>query len=142
MSNEKPKKKKLRGFAAIINNIIESVKDKEECKDIIKGLRTRVLLNNKEDKWAALVTVDKGQIIVEGIRNEPKSNLSKKELLWWGYWSFPNFQTFTSAGAWGTGKWLRKIVGGKMKGASQVAIVGQILALAAPPTQPNKEEEK
>ena len=39
MSDEKPKKSKLRGFAAFINNIINSVKDKKECKDIIKGIR-------------------------------------------------------------------------------------------------------
>ncbi|MFW9898075.1 MAG: hypothetical protein ACFFDO_02285 [Candidatus Thorarchaeota archaeon] len=140
MSDEKPKKPKLRGFAAFINNIINSVKDKEKCKDIIKGIRTRVLLNNEEDKWAALITVEMDQITVEGIRTEPKENLSRKRLYWWGYWKFPTMQTLMSAANWGTGKWLRKIAGGKIKGASQVAIIGQILAIAAPSASSEKEK--
>jgi hypothetical protein len=34
------------------------------------------------------------------------------------------------AGSWKTGKWIRKMAGGKVKGASQIAIIGEILALA------------
>jgi len=140
MSNEEPKKPKLRGFAAFIDNIINSVKGKEEYKEAIRGEKTRVLLQNEENKWAALITLENGEIMVEGIKTEPKENLSRKNLYWWGYWKFPSLQTMMGAGSWGTGKWLRKMAGGKVKGASQVAIIGKILALAAPPTESGKDK--
>ena len=140
MSNEKQKKPKLRGFAAFIGNIINSVKDREEYKELIRGEKTRVVLHNEEDKWAALITLETGEITVEGIRNEPKENLSRKRLYWWGYWRFPNLQTLMSAANWGTGKWLKKMAGGKIKGASQVAIIGKILALAAPTAESKKDK--
>ena len=138
---EKPKKEKLRGFAMLIGNLINSVKDKPECKDFIRGIRTRVLFNNLEDKsWACLVTVDKEQIRVQGVRKEGKKSLSRKTLYWWGYWEFPNLATMMNASAWGSGKWIRKMTSGKVKGASQIAIIGQILAMARPPAPPEKKE--
>ncbi|TFG19639.1 MAG: hypothetical protein EU529_16035 [Promethearchaeota archaeon] len=140
MSNEKPKKPKLKGFAAFIETIINSVKGKEEYKEAIRGEKTRVLLQNEENKWAALITLENGEITVEGIKTEPKENLSRKKLYWWGFWRFPTLQTMMGAGSWGTGKWLRKMAGGKVKGASQVAIIGKILALAAPPTKSGKDK--
>ena len=140
MSNEKLKKPKLRGFAALIGNAINSVKDREEYKELIRGEKTRVVLHNEENKWAALITLENGEITVEGIKNEPKENLSRKRLYWWGYWRFPSLQTLMSAANWGVGKWLKKMAGGKIKGASQVAIIGKILALAAPPAESKKDK--
>jgi len=132
MSEEKkPKKKKMRGFPGFINNMIENVKDTDKCKDLIRGIRTRVLLNNQEDeKRACLITVDKDQIKVESIEKKGKKSLSRKTLYWWGYWEFPSLATMLKAGSWKTGKWIRKMAGGKVKGASQIAIIGEILALA------------
>ena len=140
MSNENLKKPKLKGFAAFIDNIINSVKGKEEYKEAIRGEKTRVVLHNEENKWAALITLENGEITVEGIRTEPKENLNRKKLYWWGYWRFPTLQTMMGAGSWGTGKWLKKMAGGKVKGASQVAIIGKILALAAPSTKSGKDK--
>lgn len=144
MSEEesKPKKPRLKGFPLLIGRLIDSVKDTPECKDLIKGVRTRVLFNNKEDKrWACLVTVDKDQIRVEGIRKEGKDSLSRKKLFWWGYWEFPALSTMMTAGNWGSGKWIRKMTSGKVKGASQIAIIGQILALARPAEPPAEKKE-
>ncbi|MFX0188553.1 MAG: hypothetical protein ACFE8A_12555 [Candidatus Hodarchaeota archaeon] len=142
MSEEKPIKPKLRGFARTIGKSIDSVKDTGECKFLIKGVKTRVLFNCLDGKWAALVTIKDGNITVEGIKNTPKENLSRKKLYWWGYFE-AKLEDFLSAGGWKTGKWIRKMVGGKVKGASQIAIIAEILALAreknAPP-QPKKEE--
>ncbi|MFW9898783.1 MAG: hypothetical protein ACFFDO_05930 [Candidatus Thorarchaeota archaeon] len=129
MSEEKPIRLKLRGFARTIGKSIDSVKDTEECKFLIKGVRTRVLFNCLDGKWAALVTIKDGNITVEGIKNTPKKNLSRKKLYWWGYFE-AKLEDFLSAGGWKTGKWIRKMVGGKVKGASQIAIIGEILALA------------
>ena len=142
MSEEKPKPKKerLKGFPMLIGRLIDSVKDTPECKEIIRGARTRVLFNNLEDKkWACLVTIDKDQIRVEGIRKEGKDSLSRKKLYWWGYWEFANLQKMMGAGAWKSGKWIRKMTVGTVKGASQIAIVGQVLALARP-KEPEKKE--
>jgi hypothetical protein len=142
MSEEKPKpkKKRLKGFPMLIGNLIDSVKDTQECKDLIKGVRTRVLFNNQQDKkWACLVTIDKDQIKVEGIRKEGKKSLSRKKLYWWGYWEFPDLQTMMTAGAWKSGKWIRKMTSGKVKGASQIAIVGSVLALARPKEPEDKK---
>ncbi|MFX1338732.1 MAG: hypothetical protein ACFFDK_08995 [Promethearchaeota archaeon] len=138
---QKEKKVRLKGFPMVIGNIINSVRDTPACKDLIRGMRTRVLFNNKEDKrWACLVTVDKDQIKVEGVRKEGKDSLSRKKLFFWGYWEFPNLETMMKASSWGSGKWIRKMGSGKVKGASQIALIGQILALARPPEPP--EENK
>jgi len=129
MSGEKPEKTELKGFAALVGNLVNSVKETPECKDLIDGMKTRVLLNNKQDKWAALVTVINNDITVECIENEPKENISRNKLKWWGFWEFPNLQTITKARDWTGYKWISKTVGGKVKGASQIAMVGRILAL-------------
>ncbi|MHA2282138.1 MAG: hypothetical protein ACXAC5_14950 [Promethearchaeota archaeon] len=129
MSTDKPEKPPLKGFPALIESLFNSIKDTPECKEMIKGKKTRVLLNNKEDKWAALITVINDQITVEGVENEPKENISRDKLKWWGYWEFPNLQTIMTARDWKAYKWIRKTAGGKVKGASQIATVGQILAL-------------
>ncbi len=144
MSEEKPKPKKVRlkGFPMLINGLIDSVKDTPECKDIIRGMRTRVLFNNLEDKrFACLVTIDKDQIKVEGIRKEGKDSLSRKKLFYWGYWEFPALATMMGASTWKSGKWIRKMGSGKVKGASQIAMVGQVLALARPPEPPAEKKE-
>jgi len=129
MSSEEPKKPRLKGFAALVGNLINSICDTEECKEIIEGMKTRVLLNNKEGKWAALITIINDQITVEGIKNEPKENISRKKLKWWGFWEFPNLQTLMTARDWNVYKWIFKTAGGKVKGASQIAMVGRILGL-------------
>lgn len=129
MSGEKSEEPSLKGFAALIGNLCNSVKDSDECREMIKGMKTRVLLNNKEDKWAALITIINDQITVEGIENTPKENISRDKLKWWGYWEFPSLQTIMTARDWKAYKWIRKTAGGKVKGASQIAMVGQVLAL-------------
>lgn len=137
ISSENPKKPRLRGFAAFIDNLCNAAKDKQECIDFIKGVKTRVLINNKDDKWAALISVNNNQITVEGIEKDSgkdsKKNLRRKDLLWWGYWEIPNLQTLIAAKDWSPGKWIRKNVLGKsVVGPSQIEIVGKILSLGAP----------
>ena len=134
------KKIKLRGFARTIGKSIESVKDSEKCKFLISGVKTRVLFNCLDGKWAALVTIKDDNITVEGIKNTPKKNISRKNLYWWGYFE-AKLEEFVSAGGWKTGKWLRKMAGGKVKGASQISIIAEILKLAREknsPPQPKK----
>ncbi|MFX1393450.1 MAG: hypothetical protein ACFFAH_07735 [Promethearchaeota archaeon] len=119
----------MKGFAKTIGMAIDAVKDTEEGKLIIKGEKTRVLFNPKDGKWAALVTIHNDEVTVEGIKNTPKKNLSRKNLYWWGYFE-ATLEDFMKASSWKTGKWLRKMAGGKVKGASQIEIVGKLIALA------------
>ena len=137
MSEKKPK---LRGFARTIGKSINSVKDTEECKFIIKGVKTRVVFNCLDGKWAALITIKDDNITVEGIKNKPKKNLSRKTLFWWGYFE-AKLEEFVSAGGWKSGKWIRKMAGGKVKGASQISIIAEILRLAREQNAPPKKEE-
>lgn len=129
VSSDKPEKPQLKGFPALIENLCNSIKDTPECKEMLKGMKTRVLLNNMDDNWAALVTIINDQITVEGIENKPKENISRDKLKWWGFWEFPSLQTIMTARDWKAYKWIRKTAGGKVKGASQIAMVGRILAL-------------
>ncbi|MFX1258677.1 MAG: hypothetical protein ACFFAN_12515 [Promethearchaeota archaeon] len=131
ISNKKIKKPRLKGFAKLLGSIIDSVKDTEECKFFLIGVKTRVLLNFTDGKWATLITVKDGNIIVEGVRNEPKSNLKRKKLFWWGYFEGKSEDFFVKSANWSFGKLFRKMAEGKVKGASQIAIIGEILKLAA-----------
>ena len=135
MSEKKPK---LRGFARTIGNSIDSVKDTEECKFIIKGVKTRVLFNCLDGSWAALITIKDDNITVEGIKNKNKKDLTRKKLFWWGYFE-AKLEDFLKAGGWKTGKWLRKMAKGKVKGPSQIAIIAEILKLARSQTPPPKK---
>ena len=82
MSEEK--KKRLRGFAGIVSKEIQPLKDNEEFKDKFKDTEEKILLNAKDGKWAALLVINKGDIYVEGIENNPKENIKKKNAGWDG----------------------------------------------------------
>ena len=44
----------------------------------------KILLNPKDGQYAALITVDKGTVSVEGIENNDKKNLTEDKLGWNG----------------------------------------------------------
>ena len=75
---------RLRGFAAVLGNRLEPVKENDEFKEFIKDISVKLLLNPLDGKYAALITIDKGTINIEGIRNDDSSNLKKKKLGWDG----------------------------------------------------------
>ena len=86
--NERETKRKrtgrLRGFAATLGNRLESVKEIDEFKEFSKNTSVKLLLNPLDGKFAALITIDKGTLNIEGIRNDDPSNLKKKKLGWNG----------------------------------------------------------
>ena len=65
MSEEK--KKRLRGLAGIVSKLIEPLHKSEKFKEKFKDTELKVLLNAKDGKYAALLVIDKGTILVEGI---------------------------------------------------------------------------
>jgi len=76
------KPERLRGFAATLANRLELVKDIEEFKEYSKNISVKLLMNPLDGRYAALITIDKGTLKVEGIRNDDPSNLKKKKLGW------------------------------------------------------------
>ena len=145
MSEGKPEPKKIRlkGFAKLIGGLVDRAMKTEECKEYIRGLRTRVLLNNLEDpKWAALVTVINETVRVEGVEKIDKESISRKKVKYWGYWEMNGLGTMLTAGKWKSGKWIRKMARGTVHGASQIAYIGQILSFAQTPAPAAPAEEK
>ena len=52
---------------------------------VFKNTKRIILINATNLHYAALLTIDNGSLKVEGIRNEPESNLKKKATGWNGY---------------------------------------------------------
>ena len=133
MTIEKPRKPRLKGFAKFIGSLVNIAMGKQECQDFVKAQKTRVLLNNEEDrKWACLISIINDCCTVEGVQKGPDFDIKKvgQKLHAWAWWEFPTTDTMIEAGKWKSGKWIRKMGGKKTKGASQIAIVAQVLSFA------------
>lgn len=137
MSEKSPKKERLRGFAATISNAIQLAQkmNKEKFDRMIEGKRTRVVYNPRDGKWAAIITIENGNVEVKGIKNNPKKNLKRKELLWWGFLdtSIKNFMNSQNISSF---KWFLKIITfkAKFRGIPHVKFIGDLIALGTPPT--------
>ena len=77
--------KEPRGFAGLIANIMNPLNKDPKFKQAFKNIQRIILINATNLQYAALLTIDKGSLKVEGIRNEPKSNLKKEATGWNGY---------------------------------------------------------
>jgi len=133
MSKEKPKKPRLKGFAKFIGSLVNIAMGKQECQDFVNSQKTRVLINNLEDKkWAALISISNDCVVVEGIAKGPNFEIKTvgKKLRAWAWWEIPSINTMLEAGKWKSGKWIRKMAGKKTKGASQIGIIAQVLSYA------------
>ena len=74
-----------RGFAGLIANIMNPLNEDPKFKQAFKNTERRILINATNLHYAALLTIDKGSLKVESVRNEPKTNLAKKISGWNGY---------------------------------------------------------
>ena len=126
-------KKKLRGFASIVAKQIEPLNEMEKFKEKFKDTEVKVLLNAKDGKWAALLVIDKGTIHVEGIKNNPKENIKKKNAGWDGLLqtTTPMFLEILGSDKLSMGKVIRKILSGKIKirGIKNVLVLLQLFDL-------------
>ncbi len=89
----KTKKKKARGFAGLIENVMDPLNENPKFKEQFKNKKRKFLINASNLNYAALITIKNGNLNIESVRNEPKSNLKKKLLGWDGYISM-NSQIF------------------------------------------------
>ncbi|MFX0153612.1 MAG: hypothetical protein ACFE9Q_03715 [Candidatus Hodarchaeota archaeon] len=130
MSEEK---KKLHAFASIVAKQVEPLNKLEKFKEKFKDTQVKVLLNAKDGKWAALLIIDKGKIYVEGIKNEPKENIKKKNAGWDGLLqtTTPMFLEILGSDKLSMSKVIRKILTGKVKirGIKQVLVLLQLFDL-------------
>ncbi len=89
----KTQKKKARGFAGLIENVMDPLNENPKFKEQFKNKKRKFLINASNLNYAALITIKNGNLNIESVRNEPKSNLKKKLLGWDGYISM-NSQIF------------------------------------------------
>jgi len=131
---ELKEKKKLRGFAGIVAKQVEPLNEMEKFKEDFAETELKILLNAKDGKWAALLVIDKGKIYVEGIKNQPKENIKKKNAGWDGLLetTTPMFLDLLGSGdEISTGKVVRKILARKIKirGIKHVLVLLQLFDL-------------
>lgn len=126
-------KTRLRGFAGIVSKQVEPLNENEKFKHIFKETEEKVLLNAKDGKWAAMLIIDKGKIYIEGIKNEPKENLKKKNAGWDGLISCKTdmFLELLGSEDLSMGKVIRKILSGKIKirGIKHVLVLLKLFSL-------------
>jgi hypothetical protein len=112
---------------------VEPLNDNEKFKERFKDTEVKVLLNAKDGKWAALLVIDKGKIYVEAIKNNPKTNIKKKNAGWDGLLqtTTPMFLELLGSENLSMGKVIRKILTGKIKirGIKQVLILLKLFEL-------------
>jgi len=77
--------RKARGFAGLIANVIEPLNNNPKFKEQFRRKKRKYLINASNLNYAALITLDKGTLIIEGVRNKPISNLEKNLLGWDSY---------------------------------------------------------
>jgi len=82
MSEIGEEKKKIRGFAGLINSILIPLNENKKFQEKFKNIKVKILLNATNLNYAALIFIDYGFVKVESIPNKPKSNLKKRKIGW------------------------------------------------------------
>ncbi len=72
-------------FAEAILNTYGPLNDNEKFKEKYADKSFKILLNPKDGKYAALITVNNGTVSVKGLDNQDKKKLDQKELGWDGF---------------------------------------------------------
>ena len=72
-------------FAEAILNTYGPLNDNEKFKEKYADKSFKILLNPKDGKFAALITVNNGTVSVKGLDNQDKKKLDQKELGWDGF---------------------------------------------------------
>lgn len=71
-----------RGFAGLMAKLMIPLNDNPDFKEQFKNTEKRFIINASNLNHAAILTINKGQIIINSIPNKPKSNLKKKVTNW------------------------------------------------------------
>ena len=84
-------------FVKSIKKNYESLNNNENFREQFKDKTFKILLNPKDGKFAALISVDQGSVSVHGMKNTPKEDISKVMVGWDGYMQTTR-QTFREIG--------------------------------------------
>ncbi|MBY8988331.1 MAG: hypothetical protein KGD61_07745 [Candidatus Lokiarchaeota archaeon] len=85
MSEINPSNIKEGTFAEAVLKTYDPLNSVVKFKEKYAEKSFKILLNPKDGQYAALITVDKGVLVVEGIENQDKKILEQDELGWDGY---------------------------------------------------------
>ena len=97
MSEQEKSSEESSKFVKSVKERYESLNTNEKFKEQFKDINFKILLNPTDRDYAALITVDKGIVYVEGIKNTPKEKISK-EVLGWDSYMKTTRQTFKEIG--------------------------------------------
>ncbi|MFX1393464.1 MAG: hypothetical protein ACFFAH_07805 [Promethearchaeota archaeon] len=129
---ERIKKDRVKGFAKTISSALNTAQKLNEAKvkEIIKGVRSRIIFNPKDGDWAALITIENDNIDVKGIDNTSKEVFKRKYLLWWGYLE-AKVEDFMDTEK-SSFKWFLKMITfrAKLRGIPHVKLVQKIITSA------------
>ncbi|MFW9785729.1 MAG: hypothetical protein ACFFFB_25825 [Candidatus Heimdallarchaeota archaeon] len=67
------KQKVRRGLAALLWQFIEPLNSNKEFKEKFGDTNLSILLNPKDQKWAALLKIEKGTIEADSVRNDEET---------------------------------------------------------------------
>jgi len=130
---ERIKKERLKGFAKTISSALNTALKLNEpkVKQIIRGVRSRIIFNPKDGDWAALITIENDNIDVKGIdKSISKEILKRKYLLWWGYLE-AKVKDFMDTEKSSFGWFLKMITfKAKLRGIPHVKLVQEIITSA------------
>lgn len=129
---ERKKKERLKGFAKTISSALKTAQKLNEpkVKQLIRGVRSRIVFNPIDGDWAALITIENDNIDVKGIDKTSKEIFKRKYLLWWGYLEakVEDFMDFEKSSF----KWFLKMITfrAKLRGIPHVKLVQNIITSA------------
>jgi len=127
------KVKKPRGVGGVLYKILMPLENNERFVQRYSKFDLKLLINAKDTKFAAVVTVNNGKILIESISNKDKKSLKKKVLKWNGMItaSLPLFLEI-AMGKLSLMGMVKKIITRKMKvrGIKNLLIMKKMFALA------------
>ena len=129
MTETNQEKKKIKGFAVLINSILTPLNENKKFQEKFRNITTKILLNAPNLNHAAIIIVDRGLVRVESIPNKPKENLKKREVGWNAFLEMDS-QTFLAIAMnrlslFGVAKkWLTRKI--KMRGIRKLLILLKI----------------
>ena len=85
MTITKSELKKVRGFAGLLNNVLNPLNENEYFKTKFSDTKVKILINAWNANFAALIIIDEGKLRVESIPNESKDDLKKEKIGWDAY---------------------------------------------------------
>ena len=84
MSESKLGKIKEGTYPEGVFNLYNPLNSIDKFKEKFADVTFKILLNPKDGQYAALITVNKGTVSIEGIENKDKKDLTEEKLGWNG----------------------------------------------------------